>query len=153
MQRSSDPLEGDLKTRAQAVSAVAAKHATAVDSGARFPRESFAAVKAQRLLGIMVPTKFGGEGADLAQVADVCFQLAQGCSSTGMIYAMHQIKTACIVRHMRESAALENVLRRLCSEKLLLASSTTEGQGGATSARAKRPLSTRTAASRSSGAR
>src|SRR5580658_3570648 len=130
MQRSSDPLEGDLKTRAQAVSAVAAKHATAVDSGARFPRESFAAVKAQRLLGIMVPTKFGGEGADLAQVADVCFQLAQGCSSTGMIYAMHQIKTACIVRHMRESAALENVLRRLCSEQLLLASSTTEGQGG-----------------------
>jgi acyl-CoA dehydrogenase len=47
-----------------------------------------------------------------------------------MIYAMHQIKTACIVRHMRGSSALERLLRRLCAEQLLLASSTTEGQGG-----------------------
>jgi acyl-CoA dehydrogenase len=130
IKKSAEPELGDLKSRVQAVVAVAAKHAPAVDSGSRFPRESFAAIKAQRLLGIMVPTKFGGEGAELSQVADVCFQLAQGCSSTGMIYAMHQIKTACIMRHMRDSAALENVLRRLCAEQLLLASSTTEGQGG-----------------------
>src|SRR2546423_11183206 len=43
---------------------------------------------------------------------------------------MHQIKTACILRHMRDSQALGRLLRRLCAEQLLLASSTTEGQGG-----------------------
>jgi acyl-CoA dehydrogenase len=63
-------------------------------------------------------------------VADVCYQLGQACSSTGMIYAMHQIKIACIQRHMRGSATLAETLRRVCAEQLLLASSTTEGQGG-----------------------
>ena len=42
----------------------------------------------------MVPHDLGGEGASIADVADVCYQLGQSCSSTGMIYAMHQIKIA-----------------------------------------------------------
>src|SRR5256885_12754635 len=120
----------DFRTRVQAVTEVAAQHAASVDRAARFPEEAFAAVKSQRLLGILVPQRLGGEGADLAQVADVCYQLAQACASTGMIYAMHQIKTACLLRHMRDSQALGRLLRRLCAEQLLLASSTTEGQGG-----------------------
>ena len=72
----------------------------------------------------------GGEGASVHELADVCYRLAQACSSTGMIYAMHQVKVACLVRHRQGSAAIEKLLRRLCAEQLLLASSTTEGQGG-----------------------
>jgi acyl-CoA dehydrogenase len=125
-----DTAAADLKTRAQAAAAVAAQQAGAVDSAARFPSEAFAAIKAQRLLGLAVPKELGGEGASLAEVADVCYTLGQACSSTAMIYAMHQIKVACIRRHMRKSATLEQLLRRLCAEQLLLASSTTEGQGG-----------------------
>lgn len=121
---------GDLTARAGSVAAVAARHAPDVDSAARFPDESFAAVKANRLLGIAVPRALGGEGASIADVADVCYQLGQACASTGMIYAMHQVKVACIVRHMGNSAPLQRLVRRLCAEQLLLASSTTEGQGG-----------------------
>ena len=44
-----------------------------------------------------------------------------------MIYAMHQTKVACLVRHGRSSAWHQLLLRRLCSEQMLLASSTTEG--------------------------
>ena len=121
---------GDLKTRAQRAAAIAAAHAPAVDVAARFPAEAFAAIKAQRLLGIMVPVALGGEGARISEVADVCYLLGQSCSSSGMIYAMHQIKVACVSRHMGDSAALQRLLRRLCAEQLLLASSTTEGQGG-----------------------
>jgi acyl-CoA dehydrogenase len=128
--RSNAATPADLRSRAQSVAAIAAQQASAVDSAARFPAEAFAAAKAQRLLGIAVATELGGEGASLAEVADVCYQLGQACSSTGMIYAMHQIKVACIRRHMRKSATLEQLLRRLCAEQLLLASSTTEGQGG-----------------------
>jgi acyl-CoA dehydrogenase len=120
----------DLASRAQKVAAIAAKHAGAVDVAARFPTEAFEAVKANRLLGIMVPQALGGEGASIGSVADVCYQLGQACASTGMIYAMHQIKTACILRHKRGNSTLDRLLSRLCAEQLLLASSTTEGQGG-----------------------
>jgi acyl-CoA dehydrogenase len=124
------PPAGDLATRAANVAAVAANHALAVDSASRFPSEAFNAVKAQRLLGIQVPKALGGEALSISDVADVCFRLGQACASTGMIFAMHQIKVACIRRHMGENATLQGMLRRLCTEQLLLASSTTEGQGG-----------------------
>jgi len=119
-----------LGERSAAVAAVAARHAAEVDSAPRFPAEAFAAVKAQQLLGILVPSNLGGEGASVQQVADVCYRLGQSCSSTAMIYAMHQVKVACLVRHGRASEAIERLLRRLCAEQLLLASSTTEGQRG-----------------------
>jgi acyl-CoA dehydrogenase len=116
--------------RAQAAAAIAARFAGAVDAEARFPHEAFESIRAQRLLGIAVPVALGGEGASLGDVADVCYRLAQGCASTAMIYAMHQIKVACLLRHRGQSAMLESLLRRLVAEQLLLASSTTEGQGG-----------------------
>ena len=124
------PAAAPLGERAAAVAAVAARHAGEVDSAPRFPAESFAAAKAQRLLGILVPAALGGEGASIREVADVCYRLGQACSSTAMIYAMHQVKVACLVRHRGGSEAIECLLRRLCAEQLLLASSTTEGQGG-----------------------
>jgi acyl-CoA dehydrogenase len=43
---------------------------------------------------------------------------------------MHQIKVACILRHYHDNPWHENMLRRLCAEQLLLASSTTEGNSG-----------------------
>jgi acyl-CoA dehydrogenase len=121
---------GSIGERARAAASVAAKHAGAVDSASRFPAEAFAAIKAQRLLSILVPKYLGGEGCGIADVADVCYQLAHGCSATAMIYAMHNIKVACLVRHLGDSAALARLLRRLSAEQLLLASSTTEGQSG-----------------------
>src|ERR1700756_2458512 len=120
----------EVKVRAERVAQIAAQHAVAVDSAARFPEEAVAALKAERLLGVLVPKPLGGEGLALSDVADICFLLGQSCSSTGMIYAMHQVKIGCITRHMGESRALERILRSLCAEQLLLASSTTEGQGG-----------------------
>ena len=116
--------------RAKSAAAEAAKHAAAVDAQARFPGEAFDELRAQRLLGIVVPRDLGGEGASVAQVADVCFRLAQSCAATGMIYAMHQVKVACLVRHRQGSSVIARVLQRLCADQLLLASSTTEGQAG-----------------------
>ena len=120
----------DLTARARAAAEAARAHADGVDAEARFPREAFAEIRKQRLLGIMVPQALGGEGAGLADIVDVCFVLGQACASAALIYAMHQIKMACIVRHYEGSAALEQILRRVSDEQLLLASSTTEGQAG-----------------------
>jgi acyl-CoA dehydrogenase len=120
----------DLRTRVDKVAAVAAAHAAAVDAQSRFPGEAIAVARAERLLSIAVPRELGGEGLGVAEVADVCFALGRACASTAMIYAMHQTKVACLVRHGRGSPWHQLLLRRLCAEQLLLASSTTEGQAG-----------------------
>ncbi len=128
--------QNDLSARARAAADVARTHAAAVDAEARFPGEAFGEIRRQRLLGIQVPQTLGGDGASIGEIADVCYILGQACSSTALIYAMHQIKMACIVRHSKGSAAHEKILTRIAAEQLLMASSTTEaGQG-----RRKRPL-------------
>jgi acyl-CoA dehydrogenase len=120
----------NLIARARAAADVAKTFAAAVDGEGRFPHEAFAALREHRLLGIMVPQALNGEGASLSQIADVCYTLGQACSATGLIYAMHQVKMACVVRHTQGKAALEQILRRIAQEQLLMASSTTEGQSG-----------------------
>jgi acyl-CoA dehydrogenase len=47
-----------------------------------------------------------------------------------MIFAMHQTKVACLVRHGAGSRWHETLMRRAAAEQMLLASSTTEGQNG-----------------------
>jgi acyl-CoA dehydrogenase len=119
-----------LRPRIDKVAKIAVAHAAEVDRGSRFPQEAIAALRAERLLGIAVPKEFGGEGASIAEVADVCYALGRACASTAMVFAMHQTKVACIVRHGQGSAWHQLLLRRLAGEQLLLASSTTEGQSG-----------------------
>src|SRR4029077_21007512 len=112
------------------VVAIAAAHAAAVDSESRFPKEALAAARAERLLGVAVPREFAGEGLSVADVTDICYALGRACASTAMIYAMHQTKVACIVRHGRGSAWHQRLMQRIAGEQLLLASSTTEGNRG-----------------------
>jgi acyl-CoA dehydrogenase len=120
----------DLAARAEEVAAVAAEHAAFVDRDSRFPAEAIAAARAARLMGIAVPRELGGEGASISDVVDVCYTVGRACASAAMIYAMHQTKVACITRHGKASAWHQRLLRRLCTEQMLLASSTTEGKAG-----------------------
>ena len=116
--------------RIAAVTAVAASEADDVDRGARFPRKAIDAARTQRLLGVQIPQAFGGDGASIFDITDMCYALGRACSSTAMIFAMHQTKVACLVRHGAGSAYHEALMRRVASEQMLLASSTTEGQNG-----------------------
>jgi acyl-CoA dehydrogenase len=120
----------DLTGRAELVAAIAAAAADEVDRETKFPKEAIAAARAQRLLGILVPAELGGEEASVSDVVDVCYALGRACASTGMIYAMHQMMVAALVRHAGGSAWHRRLLKRIVDEQLLLASSTTEGQGG-----------------------
>jgi len=116
--------------RTAAVAAVAAAEAADVDRAARFPQAAIDAARQQKLLGAQIPTAFGGYGASVFDITDMCYTLGRACSSTAMIFAMHQTKVACLVRHGTGSAWHETLMRRVASEQLLLASSTTEGQNG-----------------------
>ncbi|MBC8749321.1 MULTISPECIES: acyl-CoA dehydrogenase family protein [Paraburkholderia] len=106
--------------------AIAAQHADAVDREARFPVEAFDALKGERLLSAMVPTAYGGAGLSLAEIGTICETLAQGCASTAMIYAMHQIQVACIDSHRGASAWQARLLAQLAEQQWLLASATSE---------------------------
>ena len=120
----------DRSRSSKAVAAVAAVHAEAVDRSARFPGEAIAAARAERLLGPMIPAHLGGQGASVSDIVEVCYVLGRACASTGMIYAMHQIMVACLVRHGNDAAWACDLQRRVGTEQLLLGSSTTDGKGG-----------------------
>src|SRR5947209_5769021 len=116
--------------RAGYVAAAAAEHAADVDREARFPFETFAAARQHRLLSMLVPVEAGGDGASVSDAVDVCYMLGTACGSSAMIFAMHQIQVVILLRHARESPWHRQLLRRLCDEQLLFASSTTENQMG-----------------------
>jgi len=117
--------------RGQRAAAVAALHADSVDRDGRFPLEAVTALKAERLLGLQIPSQFGGEGAGLREIADLCSTLGQACSSAAMVFAMHHIKVASLVTHGLDSAWHCHLMEQIAREQLLVASSTTEaGIGG-----------------------
>jgi acyl-CoA dehydrogenase len=124
------PAPEKLPERAARAAAIAAAHADDVDAKSRFPQEAMDALKAENLLGILVPAELGGEGATVSDVVDICYTLGRACSATGMIYAMHQVKAACIVDHGMDSIWHRSFMARMVESQLLLASSTTEGKGG-----------------------
>jgi acyl-CoA dehydrogenase len=116
--------------RTASVAAAAASEAEAVDREGRFPQAAIDAARAQKLLGIQIPVAFGGHGASIFEITDMCYTLGRACASTAMIFAMHQTKVACLVRHGSGSKWHETLMRRVAAEQMLLASSTTEGQNG-----------------------
>lgn len=111
---------------------VAGVHAHDVDRDARFPHETVAALRAEGLLGALVPVELGGLGHDLRQAAVVVRELARHCASSAMITAMHHIQVAALLR-AGDTPELDAFRRRVAGEQLLLASATTEmGIGGDT---------------------
>src|SRR5580700_8910724 len=116
--------------RTATVAAAAAADAEGVDRDGRFPKAAIDAARERKLLGAQIPVAFGGFGASIFDLTDMCYSLGRACSSSAMIFAMHQTKVACLVRHGSGSSYHEALMRRVASEQLLLASSTTEGQNG-----------------------
>ena len=120
-----------LSDRAKRAAKVAAQYADQVDVEARFPKEGMDALKAERLMGVMIRPELGGEGTSLTEVADVCAILGQACAATAMTYAMHQIQIASLSDYAVGSAWHEAFLTRICDEQLLIGSATSEaGIGG-----------------------
>jgi acyl-CoA dehydrogenase len=107
----------------------ATRYAGSVDADGRFPIEALNALKDARLMGALVPREYGGEGASISELSSVCHLLGRCCGATGLIYAMHLIQTACIVRH-GENAWHHDILRHIAAEQSLLASATTEAATG-----------------------
>ncbi|NUT51818.1 MAG: acyl-CoA/acyl-ACP dehydrogenase [Saccharothrix sp.] len=108
---------------------VFAARAADVDATASFPEENLADLRRTGLLGVLVPASAGGFGAGLATVAEVAGELAAGCLSTALIWAMHTQQVDAVMRV--GSPSLRAELRPRVAGGAYLASVTTEpGKGG-----------------------
>jgi acyl-CoA dehydrogenase len=110
---------------------VAAPSADEVDREARFPSETLAALREKQALSAYVPEELGGAGVSFEALAEACFELGRYCGASAMVFAMHQIQVATIVRHLDDAPWFEGYLRELVGNQRLIASVTSEvGTGG-----------------------
>ena len=110
---------------------IAGAHADEVDREARFPAETLAALREERALSALIPGELGGEGVSFQAIAGACLTLGRRCAASAMVFAMHQIQVASIVRHLEDAPWFESYLRDVASEQRLIASVTSEvGTGG-----------------------
>src|SRR5262249_51750872 len=105
---------------------VAGPAADSVDREGRFPTEAVEALKKAGLLSVLVPKELGGEGTGMIELAAMCEALGQACSSAAMVFAMHQIQVACIVRHAVSQPFYKSYLAELVEKQNLIASVTSE---------------------------
>ena len=72
------PLSPDrpsFRQRVDIVAAVAASESEAVDREARFPQKAIDAARKEKLLGAQIPIEFGGDGASISEIANMCYAL------------------------------------------------------------------------------
>jgi acyl-CoA dehydrogenase len=112
-------------------SEIAGPAADSVDREARFPIEAIEALKKARLMSAFVPKELGGMGTGMIELAAMCEVLGQQCASAAMVFAMHQIQVACIVRHAMEQPFYRAYVAELIEKQNVIASVTSEvGVGG-----------------------
>lgn len=92
--------------------------AAEVDKNAAFPKSAIARLGERGLLGLCVPTEFGGQGQPPSVFAGVVEQLAQTCPSTAMIYVMHVTASQAFVAS-ETVANREKLLRDVAAGKHL----------------------------------
>jgi acyl-CoA dehydrogenase len=124
--------EGNLVQAVRAIaSEVAGPAADSVDREGRFPHEAIAALKKGRFLSAFVPKSHGGFGCGMTELAGMCEGLAEHCASAAMVFAMHQIQVACIVRHGLSQEFFRAYVAELLERQQVIASVTSEvGVGG-----------------------
>jgi acyl-CoA dehydrogenase len=109
---------------------VAGPAADDVDRESRFPREAVEEFKRNELLSALVPEHLGGGGATLAEIAGAVRALAFHCVASALVLAMHSIEVSNLARH-GSSEPLQELLREIASEQLLIANANSEvGIGG-----------------------
>src|SRR5688500_428660 len=83
----------ELVALADALGPAFAKRAERYDREASFPHENYAELRSAGLLGVCVPQKYGGRGADLKTYSLVSATLGKYCGSTALTFNMHACST------------------------------------------------------------
>jgi alkylation response protein AidB-like acyl-CoA dehydrogenase len=101
-----------------------ARRAAQADQDDAFADANYAELKASGLVGAAVPSELGGLGATHAELCEMLRTLARACGSTGLAFSMHTHSVAASVWMWRhQNAPVEDLLRRVAAEKLVLMTS------------------------------
>lgn len=121
----------DLQERVRAlVRRTIASRAADYDREGRFPRENFQDLHRARLLGLLIPQAYGGLGGNMVSYITVIEEIARGCGSTALIFAMHCGATRAIAAGGTPEQK-ERYLRAVTEEGVLFAWGFSEpGTGG-----------------------
>ncbi len=96
---------------------VAGANAERVDTEGVFPVEAVDALRGSGLMGLVLPSEVGGQGAGPVEFVDVMSELAAACGSTAMIYLMHT--AAAVTVASAPPAADPGLLAELASGRAL----------------------------------
>lgn len=87
------PFEVEWTRRARELGPIFAERAPEIDREARFPTENYRDMAAAGLLGICVPTRYGGAGADYRAYSLVAAEIGRYCGATALTWNMHVCST------------------------------------------------------------
>ncbi|WP_108660592.1 acyl-CoA dehydrogenase family protein [Acuticoccus kandeliae] len=79
--------------KARALGPTFAARAFEIDRDARFPTENYQDLREAGLLGICVPERFGGQGADYRAYSLVAAEIGRYCGATALTWNMHVCST------------------------------------------------------------
>jgi acyl-CoA dehydrogenase len=120
-----------IKDLAAAADERVAPAASDVDKNARFPQEGLDVIKEFRLLSASLPESLGGLGLPPTVLTQIASTLSQRCSSTAMVWAMHEAQIECMRFATVGNSHFEALLSEHAEKQLLIASVTSEaGIGG-----------------------
>ncbi|MFF3341292.1 acyl-CoA dehydrogenase family protein [Streptomyces flavidovirens] len=108
-----------------------APRATHHDRDGSFPRENIADLHEAGLLGLLVPTEYGGTGADLTAWGMAVAELAEACGSTALIFAMHSGAARLLSADAATNPVAAQILKEITADGRLLSWGFSEpGTGG-----------------------
>ena len=104
--------------------------ATCDESGA-YPWESVKALAELRLLGCIVPEKWGGRGENHTGLAMIGETITRyGCPSTGVIFMMHMAGLAALLFRAGGNRAIQELLARIDTDVMIGSASYTDPETG-----------------------
>jgi len=113
---------------------VALPRAAEVDRDHRFPAEAVMAAAEAGLMGVLIPSEYGGAGLDALAFAICIEELAQACASTSVIVDVHTSVGSEPILLFGTENQKRNWLPRLASGELLGAFALTEPASGSDAA-------------------
>lgn len=109
---------------------VLAVNASAIDQERRFPAENFEELKKAGLMGLFVPSEFGGHEANFETFTTIMEVLGEACASTAMCYLMHNCGTAVLARYA-EGEQRERLLKPIAKGEKIATLAFSETANGA----------------------
>jgi acyl-CoA dehydrogenase len=117
--------ENELLVKAKELSKSFEKNASTIDLKGLFPSDNIKLLKSKKVMGLVVPSIYGGLGAEIRTVSKFVQILGSGCLSTSMVFGMHCQQLFTIANLCNKELA-NKLLTEICLNQIYTASVTSE---------------------------